>query len=402
MDDHPVLPPPDSRSTHRIAGVGLAICVLSALLGLIPTSGPSLLSTVQLLLVAVGTLTLGSAVARRADLWPIWLAAAIGGFLVAFLGIPEHWDSARLLAKVLAGIALVGTIVRLLPIGVSMTLGGVLALFHFGGIFNAVLMPEPSPWLAQQTFSRIYRPYLTFAYLRNAYQFYAPEPGPASLMMVLVTYELDEPDPETGEKTESAWLKIPARDRHMKDPLGLAYYRRLSLTEMTVYTQTPGDPATAVEQQEAAKLRKRAAIGSEGTDRIPLAPPTIMADYAQYQVPRQDVARYLFPSYVRHIADEYSAPGRKVIRVKMYRVVHRIVSTELFTQGADPYDPVGYLPFFMGDYDADGKLLDPEDPMLYWLVPILPKPVPPGESDGPNYVDYLSKHAGYEVNWSKP
>ena len=79
-------------------------------------------------------------------------------------------------------------------------------------------------------------------------------------------------DPETGATTESAWLKIPARDRHMKDPLGLAYYRRLSLTEMTVYTQQPGDPATAVEQHEASNLRKRALIGADGTERIPLAP----------------------------------------------------------------------------------------------------------------------------------
>ena len=33
------------------------------------------------------------------------------------------------------------------------------------------------------------------------------------------------------------------------------------------------------------------------------------------------------------------------------------------------------MPYFMGEFDADGKLKDPNDPYLYWLIPILPKQV---------------------------
>ena len=56
----------------------------------------------------------------------------------------------------------------------------------------------------------------------------------------------------------------------------------------------------------------------------------------------------------------------------------------------------------MGDYDAEGKLLDPEDPMLYWLVPIIPKTLAPGNTTDLNYDDYLSKHAGFQMDWSRP
>jgi hypothetical protein len=31
---------------------------------------------------------------------------------------------------------------------------------------------------------------------------------------------------------------------------------------------------------------------------------------------------------------------------------------------------VTYQPYFQGDYDRDGNLVNPDDPFLFWLIPI--------------------------------
>src|SRR5262249_29843751 len=60
-------------------------------------------------------------------------------------------------------------------------ISGVIVL-HFAGIASAALSPPPSPFIVQQLWTRIFRPYLEFMYLNNAYHFYAPDPGPASYL----------------------------------------------------------------------------------------------------------------------------------------------------------------------------------------------------------------------------
>jgi hypothetical protein len=39
--------------------------------------------------------------------------------------------------------------------------------------------------------------------------------------------------------------------------------------------------------------------------------------------------------------------------------------------GKDPYLPTRYLPYFQGEFDPEGNLLDPKDPFLYWYVPMV-------------------------------
>jgi hypothetical protein len=33
-------------------------------------------------------------------------------------------------------------------------------------------------------------------------------------------------------------------------------------------------------------------------------------------------------------------------------------------------DPTLFWPYFQGEFDRDGNLKDPNDPYLYWLIPI--------------------------------
>ena len=104
---------------------------------------------------------------------------------------PGQLDSMGLLCRGGAVCALAGAFLLLLPESgrrVALVCG---AAFHFCGILSAVFsVPPPggnAPWLVQQAWVRVYRPYLQFVYLNNAYHFYSPEPGPPSFMW----YRLD-------------------------------------------------------------------------------------------------------------------------------------------------------------------------------------------------------------------
>src|SRR5262249_32506196 len=176
-----------------------------------------------------------------------WAAAVAG---VAFMALDAAWGSARLGVWLLAVVALVGAFLVSLPgwggryfasrgrsekqaeqvrgqgtfVGRMITRGivSVFVLIHFTGIFSS-FMSAPIPardtsWLALWV-NTIVQPYLQFAYLTNAYRFYSPEPGPASLLWYYVEYS----------DGSSRRLRIPTREEHDLDPLGQEYTRRLSL-----------------------------------------------------------------------------------------------------------------------------------------------------------------------------
>jgi hypothetical protein len=411
-----LIPPPDPRTAYRVGGVGLGLAAAAAVLGAVsaagwgdtpavldgvPVSGESIpwpLHTARLLLTGIGALLAGAAVSLRPGLWKVWLLAAGTGLLARVIGLPDHWDSARLLAGVLTALAAAGAVLAALPPLYRYSLASLAVLFHFGGILTATTWPDPAPWVTQQMAVRVYLPYLSFAYMRNAYHFYSPEPGPASQLFVLVKY--DETDPATG-KPLAEWVVLPRRHEHMKDPLGLTYYRRLSITEMV--SRTIPDLFTAQTFEKLDARQRRWEIALPGERQIPLAPAEQEPQFLQYRVPNPDITRYLLPSYARHLCAEYSTGGRRVASVKLYRAEHRITPTYDFVKGADPFDPVGYRVYFVGDYTPDGELVDPQDPMLYWLVPVFPREGGPSPLDPErrHYEDYLSRHAGYEFDWKR-
>ena len=60
------------------------------------------------------------------------------------------------------------------------------------------------------------------------------------------------------------------------------------------------------------------------------------------------------------------------------------------------------MPYYQGEFDPAGNLKDPQAPLLYWLVPIVPHDTPPTSAaeyrarGGFNryFIDYVSIHAG--------
>ena len=405
-----VLPPVTAKATFTLLIAGVGACFLTAIPALFGGLPPGVLSTAALGLLAFGLLASGYGLTLRPGDWRAWALAAAAALFANF-GFPPHWDSAAMVCRVLTALLAFGALLAWAIPMVRFAAISALMLFHFGALVCATTSPDPEPWLTLQVSQRVYVPYYRFFYLSNAYHFYSPEPGPASLLFFLITYESDETDPKTGKpKRESAWLDLPSRATQFKDPLGMTYQRRLSITELVAQTQSSGLTPDNFEKNDAVKRRQQVAVNVEDASaRIPLVQ-QIDLPVAQYRVPTSQVSRYLLPSYARHIASEFSAPGRRVVSVKIVRVEHRVMQPQAYLaqrdpetglkrdEGDTPFNPTTYRPYYLGDYGPAGDLIDPTDPMLYWLLPIVPRETP--NKQGRYYEDYMSLYLKHEFPWT--
>lgn len=319
------------------------------------------------------------------------LALAAFVALLACLGM-RGWDSFQWFFGALVAVALVGSLLVLLPSFWRRVIVSLMIVVHFGGMLTATTSVDPpngqAPWLSTQLWVRFYRPYLTFMYLANAYHFYSPDPGPATLLWFRIQYE----------DGTHRWRHVPDRD---ESPHGMHYQRMLALTEST----NSALPRLPYYQEEAAMmerasgepymlftgpnrdvwvrhdpweviLSRRARIGTDlyGRDPIPIADDVPVN--IQYREP-QDLAKMLIASYARYIASTSphpKDPSVPVKTVKVYRVVHNIMSPAELSEGGDPKDKTHYWPYFQGEFDRDGKMTNPRDPFLYWLLPIVRVP----------------------------
>lgn len=343
------------------------------------------------------------------------LLAVLGlaGFLSSWaLYVPDNpleWDSIRMTFAVIAFVAIAAAPLAVLSQSWRRAVVSVIFVLHFGGIATAVLAAEPSPWLVQQIWTRIYRPYLEFMYLNNAYHFYAPEPGPASYLWFRLYYE----DPNNGD-IYPLWLKIPDYDDKTgkyRNTLALNYQRFLSMTENTAAPAAPFSmmeedgvtPADFVRRRamntppgakEWEKIRKDPILGTDLTLKpgdllIPLLRTAPMQH--QYYPSRAHVQMFL-ESFARHVAGRPypQHPEYKLKSLKIYRVRHEIPLAPVGPRVnvLNPRDPELYRPFYMGEYDPDGKMKVKQDPFLYWLLPI--------QKESPDGLvrDWARRHAG--------
>ncbi|HWG44052.1 MAG TPA: hypothetical protein VN688_14845 [Gemmataceae bacterium] len=406
-----------------LAGLGCTV------IGLLFSQTPYV--PMRLLFLGIGLLLAAIAVSRRLETasWELEDRAESAGLLavsafvalLSFLGMEERWDSGRLFLGVLIGLALFGSFVVLLPRTGRRIVAVILVVLHFGGILTAITaVPprnEPAPWLSMQSWTRIYRHYLTFAYLTNAYHFYSPDPGPPTLLWFHVEYA----------DGSARWIKLPNR---RESPVALCHQRMLAAAEGTnqpaglpfpqeqipgweikfqrKYELLPGTPHPPLED-----ILTRREIGAtfafiDPNDGRP-APIRLVEDELppivnQYSEP-QEMARRLIASYARHIArtsPHSKDPAIAVKSVRVYRVTHTLITPRELSEGKDPLDPTTFVPFYMGKHDIDGKLLDPKDPFLYWHLPIVnvPKRYPDAHlfvreaQPGPfKLVDFVEIHA---------
>jgi hypothetical protein len=391
--------------------VGVGLVGGACLLGLVALAFeevPGAINTARLFLVLIGAITAGAAVSMRPDLWWAWALAAAAA-LLGVGGLPGHWDSYRMVLRVVTGVAVLGSILCCCSKPWRYGVASAAILFHFTGIFMATTSPPtdpyPAPWVTIQAFGRVYQPYLQFIYQRNAYHFYSPNPGPASVLAFLLKTDTGETevviDPVSKQPFErkiykTEWVVMPKRPRDVRDPLGLSYYRRLSLTEQLAR----GSPGVIVPDQfEKSEVSRRR------LSRLTVIPfhPTESVGM-QYKLPNPDVARYLLPSYASHVILDNTPDAETAARtqVKIYRLEHRTLRVEQFASKLpgggypSPYAPETYLPFFLGEFDVHGNLVNPQEELLYWLIPIEPRTPAPNDPNDPfrkPYLDYLSVHA---------
>jgi hypothetical protein len=329
-----------------------AALATAALVLLITFALQQLVSLSVIPLIFVGLIAAAVGVAVRPGDYLVLLAAG-GCALLGALSLLPEWDSLRMLLFVLAGIAVLCAAIVPLPRILRRLAFSLLILFHFAGISCAVLNVNPSPWLTAYAWAHCFQYYLNFIYMNNAYHFYAPEPGPGIMIWFDVHYD------DLSEQ----WMELPVRENHH---WLLNYQRRLSLPEQinqTVNNQPPSDQA----------IRARALAGNR--DGIPFYYGGLIPDAAEYRPPTSST-KMMLESYARHVGHSMphpTDPNRKITGIKVYRVVHRMMSPKETSLGLSPEKKWFFQPFFQGEYDADGNLKNPEDPYLYWLIPLVNK-----------------------------
>jgi hypothetical protein len=353
--------------------------------------GGGRLGSLLLLLAAVSVLAAGVAVAVRPGSPQVVFLAALVALAVSWVGSSELWDSGRLALRVLAAVGLFAAGVLLLPSPWRRVAVSLVILFHFAGICVAVTSAD-NLWVSHLAWRYFYRPYVQFMYLNNAYHFYAPAPGPAPLLWFCVEYQ---PDPDGRRNLR--WVKVPEIDKDGKRlrPDGsrlwpnVEYTRRLSLAESTNFPQgvLPGNLVRLSQFRDSEVSDPQSPLARL---KLPLSSQLAFGPDVQYREPT-DVSKKWIASYARHVARTYrheTRPDLPVVGVKVYRVIHTILSAQLLAAGARPDDPELFQPYFMGEFDAGGRMKSypravrlwrPDgqeyeefrDPLLYWLIPIV-------------------------------
>jgi hypothetical protein len=434
---------PSRRSAALLAvaaaGAALAVGATALLLGAlfgedIPWKLAGVLR-VWLLAAPAGAIMAYSFFRRRATGKPVSVAAESAAILLlaavtAFLACwalyvdEEHaleWDTIRLFLAVLALVGILGAGLVVLPARPRRLVISAMILLHFGGIATAALSPPPSAWIVTQIYGRVFRPYLEFMYLTNAYHYYAPDPGPSSYLWCRLEYK------NAAGQHHWRWVKAPKVDEHGLHhyPSGLAYQRRIAMLDNSRGSD-PLPPFILLNpegRQVMNPIYYWRAVNSttppEPDRGRPTPKPTLIVPfhpdtnpwYTQYSPPNI-TGRFYLSSFARHLGSlkHPDFPEDEFVSVKIYRVVHNVLPITSIALDIEPGHPVTFQPFYQGRYDREGQLLDAPkfnengvlvkgDPFLYWLVPILPER--PGDPTATVY-NYVSLHAGDRDHWVRP
>jgi hypothetical protein len=358
------------------------------------------LPVLRVSLLVLGVIAAGAAVAAhlryaRADLEgrlgsaALWLLATATLF-VAWWALDPAWDSLALLLSVLMVVGVVAAIVTVLPQGWRRLAFSLIILFHFGAILNAIAVVPPrggeTPWLAVQTWTRLYRPYLMFTRLDDAYHYGAPEPGPCTVLWFRIAFA----------DGASRWMRLPDHNacrNHVER-------RRLGALAAAIgQTVALPHPRTADERlYQEHVMKRRLEAGANYNPPIPIDDSIPLIK--QFREPTIE-AKMLLASYVRYVARTAEHPlghASPVSAVKVYRVECYWPPVEQFQAGRSPRDPTLYQAWYQGEYEADGRLKENveivrnakgeqigriQDPLLYWLIPIARVPDESGAARPP-------------------
>ncbi|MFO0881698.1 MAG: hypothetical protein U0840_30740 [Gemmataceae bacterium] len=309
--------------------------------------------------------------------------------MTAILGydaMQRDWVSGHLFFGAVFFLGLAGSTLILLPSLLRRVALSLFVLFHFTGMAVCVTSVDPPNYtglyVSKQLWTWIYRPYLSFMYMTNAYHFYAPDPGPPELFWFAVRYDDDS----------YAWVKLPHREN---SPIGMHYQRMLALPAHTfgAMNRLPYSTAELALVTPAQRPRRgsweeiyyRREMGStleyRRLEKPYLLPIPMVLDMDvswQYREPN-DTSKKTIASVARRIfwtaplprdAEGNVKPNVRPRSVKVYRVVHHVLTPAELAKGISPLEKTKHWPYFLGEFDASGNLVDEMDPFLYWFLPI--------------------------------
>ena len=283
-------------------------------------------------------------------------AMSLSLFLTGASFSPE-WDTMAMACHGFSLALLIIAVILVLPQKLKKVSISLLVIYHFLGITTAVTSLEPPgatpSFIATNMWAYYFRHYLTFMYLNNAYHFYSPEPGPPTLLWFRIQYD----------DGTFRWFKIPNRQ---ESPLQMHYQRMLSVTESTNMS------SSNIPDNWDEKLQKRNLAGLAHTPQITPLNRSLSQSY-MYREP-SDHSKRMINSYARYISKKFAHPDGKpsvnIDTIKIYKITHGIITVQDLARDFDPLDKTLFYPYFLGTFDKTGKLLDPEDPFLYFLLPI--------------------------------
>jgi hypothetical protein len=255
-------------------------------------------------------------------------------------------------------------------------------------------------------------------YLNNAYHFYAPEPGPASYLWfrVIHTTPIGQSGFFSRERMQDfgTWYKVPHLDEdgHLDHAVALEYQRFLTLTESVSGYDSP--PTEMYFNKEINQWdwhpfwrnrlnlvpvdNRPIIVGQELTTQLQIPTHPAIPQGQQVFIPNHG-SRLLFSSYARFVARKFEKhpdhPDWQVKSVKVYKVIHFIPHVMWYQNHLPPTDPELYRPYYVGNYDSAGQLINEQDPYLYWLLPVLRDR---GNDPDSTIKDHARRHAG-DPNW---
>jgi hypothetical protein len=346
----------------------------------------------RVILLGVGLLVCGVAVYRRLRTctWQLearvetaaLLAVAGVGGLIAYQALSRSWDSGYLFLTAVVAVSLAAAFLVLLPTPARKAVLSVWVVYHFLGILVATTNQDPSntraPYVSNKLWEFAYRPYLGFLYMNNAYHFYSPDPGPPDLLWFRVQYA----------DGKIRWVNMPERD---KSPVPLHYTRLIAMGN-SISAAVPINMKDNKEMENRKRDRVRGGM-IKGIAPLPEVAPLQL----HYQEPNF-LGKLYIASYARHIMYAYPHPDGEpavgVESVKVYHVVHDMLTPAQFVKGESPLNLTLYRPYFFGEFKPDGSFTEDgaRDPFLYWLLPIIYEPSPDGS--GQRLINSLDIHAG--------
>jgi hypothetical protein len=82
-----------------------------------------------------------------------------------------------------------------------------------------------------------------------------------------------------------------------------------------------------------------------------------------------DYSKRMLLSYALYLTKKFAHPADKpsinIDNIKIYRVTHSIITPGDMSRGENALDPTLYYPYFMGSFDKNANLINPNDPFLY-------------------------------------